>query len=144
MKTTHFILTIVGLCVLTSGLTFADESSGKPSRQKPATGGFSSALPQGSPAVPINAQPKSTPLNIPSQPVLNHAGTAAKGGLMMSQTGIQRTTPAKLPVGSGTTAASAGVVRSRSAGTASLGGLASVSAKNSLAVINGTAMKRKF
>lgn len=154
MKTLCLFITIT--CItLTRGACYADppaqssgqqsgSSSSQPARQESATGVSSSAQGQSSPALPINTRPQSAPANNLSQPGLNHGAPAAKGGLTINRTGIQHAAPAKLPVGSGTTPASVGVLHSRSAGTASLGGLAPASAKTSQAVINGTAMKRKF
>jgi len=143
MKTMRFLFAVVGLGVLAHGLSFAGEPSGKTATLKPATGG-SSALAQGSPAVPIvNTQPKSTLANNPSQPGLNQTRTAAKGGLMMNRTGAQRAAPTGMPFGSGSTVRLTGVVPSRGAAAPIIGGLATSSAKHSVAVINGIAMKRK-
>jgi hypothetical protein len=63
--------------------------------------------------------------------------------LMMNTPGNHRDQPARLPMGSGTTAPLPGVVLGRGAAAASIGGLAPSSAKSSAAAINGTGMGRK-
>jgi hypothetical protein len=99
-------------------------------------------------AGPINVQAGRTPINNFSQnlpqPVLSQAATAAKSELMMNKIANHPEPPAKLPIGSGTTAPLSGVVRSHVAAAPIIGGVATSSAKTSMVVINGTAMKRKF
>ena len=84
----------------------------------------------------------------PSQAELNPAASVAERGarnpLPANNPGKLQVVPRKLPVGSGTTAPLAGVIRSRTAATVSLGGAASPTSRNSLAGINGATMKRKF
>ena len=97
-------------------------------------------------AGPIRLQPKSAPANALPPPALKTAAPAPKagsgmGGSMVNKAGNQPL--AKLPGVGGTTAPSPGAVRGRSATAAVLGGLAASGAKNSAAVINGTAMKSK-
>jgi hypothetical protein len=84
-----------------------------------------------------------TPANDLQRPGANKAATVAKAGSMLNPLGNHRDQPARLPMGSGTIAPLPGVVRSRGAGTASVGGLAPSSAKSSAAVINGTGMGRR-
>jgi hypothetical protein len=78
------------------------------------------------------------------QPVLSQAATAVETGLVMNKIGNHPESPAKLPIGSGTIAPLSGVVRSRVAAAPVIGGVAAANAKTPVAVINGTAMKRKF
>jgi hypothetical protein len=79
-------------------------------------------------------------------PTASMAKAAAKRALSANQPGNLKVVPGKLPIGSGTTEALPGEVRSRNAGTANLGGPAVGGAKNSLAGINGREVnvKRKF
>jgi len=109
------------------------------SEHKDSAGKRGTSFPTGHP--PENDLP-------PAQPGLNQAASAAKlavkNALAANQTENLPVVPGKPPVGCGTAAPLAGALRSRIAGPASLGGSAAVSAKNSLAGINGTAMKRKF
>jgi hypothetical protein len=99
-------------------------------------------------AGPINVQAARTTANNLSQknpqPDLSQAATVAKTGLVMNKIGNQPGPPAKPPIGSGITAPLSGVVRNRGAAAPIIGGLAAASTKTPVAVINGTAMKRKF
>jgi len=84
------------------------------------------------------------PSSQPSQrAVLKKPASAANGGSMMGKTGNHYEQPARLPVGSGTTAPRPGVVRSRSATAALLGGATGPGAKHAAAVIDGAAIRRK-
>jgi hypothetical protein len=135
----------------TTGDRSAKPAHGNPVRAKtdqtdgnhsnPKDDGHASA--KSSQAGPVNAQTKPTSGNELHQPGLKKAATAANDALMKNRIANHREQPAKLPVGSGTTASLPGVVRSRSASTAVVGGAAATNAKHSAAVVNGTDMRRK-
>jgi hypothetical protein len=120
MKTTRFLFAMAGCGALTLGLN--------------------------SMADPMNAQTKRASANELHQSVLKKAATtatAANAGLMMNKMGNHYEPPARLPVGSGTTAPRPGVVRSRSATVAVIGGATASTARHPAAVVDGTAIMRK-
>jgi hypothetical protein len=169
MKTARFLFTIVGFGALTLGLSYAGEPSSHSSEQNPRENHTASARPAGrrqgngdqmdrkpsllhnnghalersSQAGPLHTQINRTLGNELHQPGLKKAATAATGGLMMNKIENHHQQLARLPVGGGTTAPWPGVVRSRSATLAAIGGLTASSAKNSAAALNGAAIKRK-
>lgn len=114
----------------------------KPSNPKEDT----HAIAKKSQADPISAQTQSTSANKLPQPALKKATLAAKaglttGGLIMNKIGNQL--PAKLPVGSGTTAPRPGAFRGRSDTPMAIGGSTASSAKNSAAALSGSSIKPK-
>jgi hypothetical protein len=143
MTTARFLFTMAGFGALTLGLSFADEPSRQPSGQGPSKDQVanSHAAPRGQRVG--NTQAQSASANDLHQPGLNKPVTAAKDGLMMNKTGNPRQPLAKSPLGTGTPVPLPGVVRGRGAATASIGGWAAASAKNSAAAINGTGMRPK-
>jgi hypothetical protein len=90
-----------------------------------------------------NPPAQRTPANGLPPPGLSKPATAAKDGLRLNPMGNQRQPPARLPVGSATTALLPGIVRGRGAAPATIGGLTASSARSSTAAINGAAMKRR-
>jgi hypothetical protein len=158
MKTTRLLFTIIGFGALTLGLGFADEPPkqlSKPeARENPAS--VRPAVPKrsqvnddghapekSSHAVPINPQHKSTPVNELHQPALRKTAISPNDGLLANKAANHLEQPAKLPVGSGTTAPRPGVVRSRSVTAAVIGGPTPSNTKHSAAAIDGTAIQRK-
>jgi hypothetical protein len=164
MNTARILFTIVGLGALTLGLCYAGESSKLPAEQGPHKSHATSVHPadrdqmdrkhslsnsnghgaeRSGRTAPIYTQTKRASGNELHQPGLKKAATAANGGLMINRTGNQHGQPARLPGGSGAAASGTGVVRSRKAGAAGIGGITTSSARNSAAVLNGTGIKRK-
>ena len=94
-------------------------------------------------AGPLNIEPQRAPLNRLPQTELNKTGPAARPGVTISKTGNHLIEPPKLPVGSGTIAPSARMIRDRGASTAVIGGSAASNVKNSSAAVNGAGIKRK-
>lgn len=149
---------MIGFGAFTLGVGLAAEpsrqSSERMSRENHPTGVRSAGPVRGSreqmepnfakssPAGPIKAQSKRTPLHELAQPRLKKAASAANGGGMMNKMENHHEPLAKLPGIGGTKALGPGLNRSRSAAPAVLGGL-TTSGKNSTAALNGTAMKRK-
>lgn len=90
-----------------------------------------------------NPQNNPPTVHDPHQPGLNQLSTARTDGLVWNKASRQPEQPAKLPIGSGTTAPLRSVVHERTVTAASIGGLAASSARHSTAVINGAGIKRK-
>jgi hypothetical protein len=146
-----------------------DQPHGKPSKSKADghaseqsnhTGPASKAMPRNRPdhnyPIPVGTSHRDarnqqvehthalrTPAGDLQQPGLSKPATATRNGLMMNTQGKHREQPARVPVGSGSSAPLPGVVRGRGATAAGIGGLAPSSARSSAAVINGTGMARK-
>ncbi len=144
-------------------MSFADEPSKRPSGQAPYENHTTSDRPADPAQGHVQDRPKQvakshkdsdgnrsdhTQTKRPSandlpQPGLKRAATAPNNGWMMNKTGNRHEEVVNVPVGGGAAALAPGVVRSRSATTAAIGGLPSPSTKNSAAGINGTTIKRK-
>jgi hypothetical protein len=71
------------------------------------------------------------------------AVAALKNGLTVNKTVNHYVQPARLPVGSGTTAPRPGLVASRSTPAAGIGGATAFSAKHPVAVLDGASIKYK-
>jgi hypothetical protein len=157
MKTTSLLLIIVGAGALTLGLGYAGEPSAPHENQTTNDRSAGTVRGQiqehpkqvqksheGSVEKRDNfGQTKRASVNDLQQPGWKRAATFANDGLMMNKMEAHREEVARLPVDGGTTALATGVARSRSATTASVGGLAASSARNSAAAINGTGMNRR-
>ena len=162
MKTPRFLFTIIAFGSLTLGLCSAAEPPKLPADQYPHKYHATSVRPanrdqtdrdhsllhenahtsaRSGQAAPIHTQPKSPLGNVLHQPGVKKAGAAANYGLTINRPGIHREQSAKWPVGSGTTAPTSGIVRSRSAGTAVISGVTSSSARKSAAALNGNTIK---
>jgi hypothetical protein len=92
---------------------------------------------------PLHTQTKHTSANEFHQPWLKKPATVASGKWMMNKTENHHQTLAKLTRSSGTTAAGPSASRSRSGTLEALGGSTTFKAKNSMAGLDGAAMKRK-
>jgi hypothetical protein len=163
MKTARFLFAILGFGAVTLGMGFADEPSKQPSGQEPSENHTTTDRPADQAHGHVQDRPKQlaksredsgekrgdhtqakrASVNDLQQPGLKRAATAANGGLVMNKIDNHHGQPARLPVGSGTTAPAPGVIRSRSATETAIGGLPSLSAKNSATGLNGTTIKRK-
>jgi len=113
---------------------------GKPSKPN-GPGTISQKIGQ---AGPINPGPRRTLATGLPQPESSRVATVPKNGLTMNQPENRNEQLAKPPSGRAVTASTPGVVRGRGANTASIGGLAASSARNSPRALDGATVKRKF
>jgi hypothetical protein len=169
MRTARYYIRILGFGAFSLGLSYAGEPSGQPA-EKPPHGHASAGIPPGNSAeakrdqadrphagtvnnsaglaknsatAPVIAPVKREPSSRPQPPVLNKPATAPNRGLIIDANSVRQELPAKLPVAAGTTAQSPVAFRGRSDLPAVLGGKPTVIAKTSVAVLDGTGMKRK-
>jgi hypothetical protein len=159
MKTARLLFTLVGLGAFTLVVDLTAEPSTEHSGRMPrenhpanvrsvdsAHGSSEQIKPnlaRSSQPGPLHTQIKRTWGNEFHQSLLKKAATAANSGRMMNKIENHHEPLAKLPGYGGTTAPGPGPSRSRSTTLAVLGGLTTASAKNSMAALNGAAMKRK-
>jgi hypothetical protein len=172
MKITPFLLAVVSVCALTVRPAFAAEPSGEasksesrenqkngahsvdsthgsllPGKKVPLVGNRSLSQVNASKkigqAAPVDIQPKRNLANGLPQTGLNKTSPTAKTGLTMNRSGNPLLAPSMLPTGRATTLPTTHIVRDRVATTASVGGLAALSLKNSPTPVNGAAVKRK-
>jgi hypothetical protein len=170
MKTTRFLLVVIGLGALTFGQSLAGEPSrlssdreARPNHSSsvhpaaPGHGGGEQAdrnhpllkglghVPEKSGQIgPLHIPPKSASATALHPPAFKKSGATANAGRMMNKLAGYHEQLAKLPVGREAALPVSGLVHGRSTAAAAIGGPMAASAKTAATGLNGSALKRKL